>query len=185
MTKINFSLLATLTSVLIITKSINGVCPLDKPHLEDRGNIIMYLLSIENTLKKIGIKSVTLRPHPSENANWYLKFIDNDFFIIDKQPLSASLSSASLVIGPTSTTIIDAMAHEVNYLIYEPLIDNNLITGFPIQPPLDGSDSRIPIARSEDDLFQFIKEKKGIDISVYKEFANPNFDLTFLKDIIK
>jgi len=174
-----------LTSILVITKSINGVCPLDKPHLEDRGNIIMYLLSIENTLKKMGIKSITLRPHPSENANWYLKFIDNDFFIIDKQPLSASLSSASLVIGPTSTTIIDAMAHEVNYLIYEPLIDNKLITGFPLQPPLDGSDSRIPIARSEDDLFQFIKEKKRIDISVYKEFANPNFDITFLKDIIK
>jgi len=174
-----------LTDILIITKSVNGVCPLDKPHLEDRGNIIMYLLSIQNTLKKFGIKSVKLRPHPSENPNWYLEFIDNDFFIIDKKSLTDSLSSASLVIGPGSTVIIDAMAHEVNYLIYEPLIGNKGITGFPIQPPLDGSDTRIPIARNEDDLFKFINEKKKIDLSIYKEFANPNFDISFIKDIIK
>ena len=174
-----------LDNILVITKSVNGVCPLDKPHLEDRGNSIMYLLSIENTLKKLGIKNVKLRPHPSENTNWYLKFINKKFFLIDKQSLNASFSSASLIIGPTSTTIIDAMAHQVNYLIYEPLIDNKLITGFPVQPPLDGSDPRIPIARNEDDLFQFIKEKKKIDISVYKEFANPNFDISFINNIIK
>ena len=38
----------------------------------------------------------------------------------------------------------------------EPLINNKLINGFPVSPPLDGSDSRIPIARSENDLFQLM-----------------------------
>jgi len=174
-----------LTNILIITKSVNGVCPLDKPILEDRGNTIMYLLSIQNTLKKIGIKSVKLRVHPSENPFWYLKFIDNDFFIIDKKSLTDSLTSASLLIGPSSTVIIDAMAHEVNYLIYEPLINNKGITGLPLQPPLDGSDTRIPIARNEEDLFKFINEKKKIELSIYKEFINPNFDTSFINEIIK
>lgn len=174
-----------LSNILVITKSVNGICPLDKPHLEDRGNIIMYLLSIEQTLRKIGVRSVILRPHPSENPDWYLKFIDSDFFIIDKNTLSSSLNSASLVIGPTSTIIIDAMAHGVNYLIYEPLINNKLITGFPIQPPLDDSDSRIPIARNEDQLLEFINLRKKIDLSVYTEFANPNFDVSFFNDIIR
>ena len=144
----------------------------------------MYLLSIENTLKKLGVKQVKLRPHPSENANWYLKYIDKNFFIIDEESLTDSFSNSSLVIGPTSTTIIDAMAHEVNYLIYEPLINSKLINGFPVQPPLDGSDLRIPIARSEKDLLKFLRTKKKIDLSVYKEFSEPNFDISFLMDKI-
>ena len=174
-----------LNNVLILTKSINGVCPLDKPHLEDRGNIIMYLYSIENTLKKVGVKNALLRPHPSENPDWYLKFINKNFFQIDYNNLNESLTKSSLVIGPASTTFIDALANGVNYLIYEPIINNKLITGFPIRPPLDDSDNRIPVARDENQLYEMLIKKNRVDLSVYKEFANPKFDLSFFNKIIK
>ncbi len=174
-----------LKNVLILTKSINGVCPLDKPHLEDRGNIIMYLYSIENTLKKVGVENVLLRPHPSENPDWYLKFINKKFFKIDYKNLKESLTKSSLVIGPASTTFIDALAYGVNYLIYEPIINDKLITGFPIRPPLDDSDNRIPVARDENQLYEMLIKKNKVDISVYKDFANPKFDLSFFDKIIR
>jgi hypothetical protein len=170
--------------ILVITKSINGVCPLDQPHLEDRGNIIMYLYAIQNTLLRLGIKKVKLRPHPSENRKWYMSFLDKNFFSLDKLSLNESLNKSTLVIGPTSTTIIDAMAHSVNYTIFEPTVEGKLITGFPVNPPLDGSDPRIPIARNEEGLLEILQNRKCIDISVYKEFADPNFDISFMKKIL-
>ncbi|NQU35301.1 MAG: hypothetical protein HQ521_18905, partial [Bacteroidetes bacterium] len=170
--------------VLIITKSVNGVCPLDQPHLEDRGNIIMFLYAIQNSLIKLGISKVRLRPHPSENADWYLSFVDRKFFHIDNESLTDSLKKSTLVIGPTSTVIIDAMAHAVNYTIFEPTINGKLLTGFPVTPPLDGSDPRIPIARNEEELLAILQNRQCIDISVYKEFADPNFDISFIKEIL-
>ena len=128
-------------NILVLTKSLNGVCPLETTHLEDRGNAIMYLYSIMNTLKKVGVSKVRFRPHPSENENWYLKFLDLDFFVVDSDSLSNSLAKSSLVIGPTSTTIIDSMAYEVNYLVYEPLINDKTLMGYEVSPPLDGSDN--------------------------------------------
>jgi len=172
-----------LDDILVITKSVNGVCPLDKPHLEDRGNSILYLFSIQNVLKTFNISSVRLRPHPSENPEWYMKYINSQFFIIDTDSLSASLIRSTLVIGPTSTMIIDSMAHSVNYLIYEPIIDGKLLTGFPINPPLDGSDARIPIARDEEQLKNIIEEQHCIDLEVYGEFASPHYDVSFMDKI--
>jgi hypothetical protein len=178
--KFNFSF----ENILVLTKSLNGVCPLEKPHLEDRGNAIMYLYSIMNTLKKTGVSKIRFRPHPSENENWYLKFLDLNFFVVDQDSLSDSLAKSSLVIGPASTTIIDALAHEVNYLIYEPLINGKTIMGHNVNPPLDGTDDRIPIARDEEELFRILSEKRTIDISVYDELA-PKYNLDFVKGILK
>jgi len=170
-------------NILVLTKSLNGVCPLEEPHLEDRGNAIVYLNSIMNSLKKIGVSKVRFRPHPSENANWYMKFIDNNFFNLDNENLTGSLNRSTLVIGPASTTIIDAMAHEVNYLVYEPLIKGKTIMGYEVSPPLDGSDNRIPIARNETDLLRILNEKVKIDISVYNELA-PKYNIDFLKELV-
>lgn len=171
-------------NILIITKSVQGVCPLDQPHLQDRGNSIMYLNVIQNSLLTLGITKVRLRPHPSENADWYMRFLDKKFFKIDKENLTVSLLKSTLVIGPISTVMIDAMAYSVNYTVFEPTINGKLLSGFPIDPPLDGSDHRIPIARNEHELEQILLQKKCIDISIYKEFANPNFDVSFIKSIL-
>tara|TARA_B100001173_G_scaffold295053_1_gene289502 strand:- start:1204 stop:1371 length:168 start_codon:yes stop_codon:yes gene_type:complete len=41
-----------------------------------------------------------------------------------------------------------------------------------------------PIARSEEELFKMLSEKRTIDISVYDELA-PKYNLDFLKGILK
>lgn len=173
----------SLDNIVVLTKSLNGVCPLEKQNLEDRGNAILYLESISKVLKNIVASHVRLRPHPSENPNWYLKFLDKRFFKIETKPLKESFKDSTLVIGPTSTTIIDAMAHEVNYLIYESLIGKKMLLGHEITPPLDGSDKRLPIARSENELNDIILKKRKIDISCYEDYAPP-FNIDFLKDLI-
>ena len=130
-----------------------------------------------------GIKQVSLRPHPSENPDWYLKFLDNNFFNIDTKNLSESLKNSTLVIGPISTVIIDTMHSEVNYIVYEPTIDGKTILGHDINPPLDGSDKRIPIARTENELNDILVQKRKIDISCYADYA-PEYNIDFLKELI-
>ncbi len=173
-----------LDKILVLTKSLTGVSPENKPSLEDRGNAIMYLYSIQKVLKRNGVKQVLLRPHPSENFNWYKKYIDNSFFIEDKLNFPDSLKNATLVIGPVSTSLIDSLYHSVNYLVYEPLINGKNIFGVSVSPPLDGSDSRIPIANSEEDLESIIKEKRKINIEVYNEFVKTPKDLSFFTKLI-
>jgi hypothetical protein len=170
--------------ILVLTKSLTKVSPQDRVIVEDEGNVIMYLYSIQNVLNKMGIKSANLRPHPSENYNWYKKFIDNSFYQQDGLAFSDSLNKATLVIGPTSTSLIDSLYHGVNYVIYEPTINNLSLLGLPITPPLDGSDHRIPIARSEKELFDILFKKEKIAIEVLDEFVKTPMDISFINSLI-
>lgn len=173
-----------LDDVLVLTKSLAGVCPLRRNHLEDPGNAILYLLFIQEVLSGLGVRGVRLRPHPADNPDWYRKFIDQDFFSLDNQALTASLNRTSLVIGPISTTFIDAMAHGVNYTVFEPAKNERTMMGYPIVPPLDGKDVRIPIARSLEDLRDILEHGRSIDVSVFPEFAPTTLDLSFVKEIV-
>ena len=95
--------------ILIISKSLISSQYSDQVVLGDRSNLIYYLLSIKYVLEKFNIKKVRFRPHPSENINWYYKYIDSQFFIPDTDPLPTSLSKATLVIGGTSTTFFESL----------------------------------------------------------------------------
>ena len=175
----------TFDRILVLTKPLTGVSPQNKNFLEDRGNSIMYLISIQNVLKKIGISQVYLRPHPSENFDWFKKYIDKTFFLEDKEVLSESLKRSTLVIGPVSTTLIDALHHAVNYVIYEPLINNLSIYGRELTPPLDGDDHRIPMSNSEAELEDLLLKKEKVDIDIYEEFVKTPSDIDFFKKIVK
>jgi hypothetical protein len=96
-------LLCSHENILVLTKSMNGAHHSDGVILGNRANLLLYLFSIEKILKTNGIKSVRLRLHPSENSNWYLKFINIDFFKIDKDSLQDSIQNSTLIIGPTSS----------------------------------------------------------------------------------
>jgi hypothetical protein len=178
------SLRFDLDNILIITKCLNGASPLDELHFEDRGNAILYLNSIQRVLQGNGIKTVRLRPHPSENYEWYKKFIDNSFYVQDKELFSNALIRSTLVIGPISTSFIDSLYHQVNYIVYEPVHNNLTIMDWPIAPPLDGLDSRIPVARTESDLDSIIKSKLKIDVNIYEEFVRTPFDINFFNKLI-
>ena len=180
-----------LDSILIITKSVEGYSPLETSNLDHRGDSLTYLQSVKKVLQKMGVKKVYLRAHPGENYNWYKKFIDTDFYVKDEFELTDSLRRATLVVGPISTTIIDSMYHGVNYVVYEPVINDVnsakhglTILGHPVTPPLDGKDSRFPVAHSEEELEKILRNKKKIDLEIYNEFCKTPRDIDFLKKII-
>tara|TARA_B110001469_G_scaffold55445_1_gene53500 strand:- start:1778 stop:3049 length:1272 start_codon:yes stop_codon:yes gene_type:complete len=170
--------------VLIITKAVEGYSPLETSNLDHRSNSLMYLRSIKKVLNKIGVNKVYLRPHPSENYSWYEKFVDTSFYVKDELSLENSLKRATLVIGPISTTIIDSMYHGVNYVVYEPVINSLTILGHLITPPLDGKDSRFPVAHSEEQFEDILNNKRKISTEFYKELVKTPRDISFLKNII-
>ncbi|MDA9781672.1 hypothetical protein N9B52_01210 [Schleiferiaceae bacterium] len=171
--------------ILVLTKSITKVSPVNEVALEDVGNAIMYLVSIQKVLMKTGVRSARLRPHPSESFSWYSRFIDNDFFIEDSEELSNSLGRSTLVIGPTSTTIIDSLVYGVNYVVYEPIVNNLTLMRLPVTPPLDGSDDRIPIAINELELKRLVENRICIDLSVLGSLILIPRNLSFLEDLIQ
>lgn len=178
-----------LKDILVISKPINGV-PVevhekgegrerDTNRLLDRGNTILYLLMIERTLRRMNITQVRFRVHPSENPDWFLTFLNPSFFIIDKDNLKVSLNKSTLVIGPTSGVLFDAIYHGVNYVVFEPIYDDGLdIFNDPLGSPFDGSESRVPVAKDTNTLFDILSQKKAIDITILKEYITPKFDLS-------
>ncbi|MFX0047388.1 MAG: hypothetical protein ACFE8G_04385 [Candidatus Hermodarchaeota archaeon] len=172
-------------NILIITKSLPGSQTSDKIRLYDRGNLIVYLLQIQKVLKTLGIKSVRLRPHPSENISWYYKFIDKDFFRADTDLLSDSLNKATLVIGPSSTVFLESIYYGVNYVIFEPCIDEIDYTNFEVVPPFDGSYDEIPVAKSEEELKNILEDKIKLKPTIFNRFVKSPFDLSFIKELIE
>ena len=172
-------------NILIITKSVNGSQYSDKIRLSDRGNLILYLFSIENVLKRQGITSVRFRPHPSENAIWYLQYLNSDFFKLDNLPLNLSIKQTSLVIGPTSSVLFESLFFGVNYIVYEPNNNNLDLINFDIVPPFDGSDPKIPVAKNEEELEYILRNKILVDPTCFNDYISTPFDLSFVKNLIK
>jgi hypothetical protein len=171
-------------NVLVLTKSIVGAHHSDGVILGDRGNLILYLFSLEKILKSLGIQSVRFRPHPAENENWYLKFINNDFYKIDKGNLKQSLQNSTLIIGPTSTVFLESLYYGVNYTVYEPSLNNKDLTNCELVPPFDGSDSKVPVAKNEEQLSYILKNKIAADPSCFNDYISTPFDFSFIKRLI-
>ena len=171
-----------LSQVLVLPKAMSPHQHTYEPMLGDRGNIIVYLLRVKAVLQKAGIKRARLRPHPSMSGNWLLQFLGTDFYYLDTLPLSDSLKTASLVVGPTSTLLLEAIGHGVNYLVYEPLTtDGKDLTGYEVVPPFDGSDEDIPVAKTDEALYDLIKNKIVIDKSALEKYLRP-FDVSVIKN---
>jgi len=164
-------------NILIVTKSLNGSPHRDGVRLTDRGGLIVYLKQVEITLTKLGVKKVRLRVHPSENIDWYFKFINKDFFVADKDGLADSLKKATLVIGPTSSVFLEAIYYGVNYLVYEPVVNGVDISGYPPVPPFDGSDPKVPVAQNENDLERMLKEKVIVDKTIFNDYIDTPFNI--------
>jgi len=180
----NKSLKFSLENILVLTKSISGGQHSDKVRLADRGNLVLYLLSVEKVLREFGIRSVRLRPHPSENINWYYCFIDKEFFVYDKFDLKKSIEYSSLVIGPTSTVFLESLYYGKNYIVYEPAIEGMDLLKFELVPPFDKSDERVPIATNESELKHIIEKNIRVDKGILSEYIKTPFDLSFVKTLI-
>lgn len=169
---------------LIITKAQRGAQHSDTVILSDRGNLILYLYLIESTLKKIGVKRARFRPHPSESSQWYLKFIDNEFYEVDNKDLRRSLQESTIVIGPTSTVFLESLYEGVNYIGFEPSMNNVDLGNASLVPPFDGSDERLPVAKNEEELERIIKDKLKVDARIFNDYVKTPFDLSFVKTMI-
>jgi len=171
--------------VLVMTKPVLGnPKKLEEKALQDRSNSFLYVYEIQYVLMKLGIKKARLRPHPSENKDWYLKNIDNSFYSLDHEDLKTSLSKATLVIGPTSTTFVEALYYGVNYVLYEPAINNIGMNYIPLTSPFGDNNNEIPTVTTTDELRVLIKSKKRVDPSVVGKYIKVPFDLGEVANII-
>lgn len=98
--------------------------------------------------------------------------------------LSSLLNKATLVIGTISTTIIDSLYNSFNYVVYAPVINNHSLIFLPITPPIDSADARIPIARTEKQLYEILINKEKINLEVYEKFVKTSMDNSFIKNLI-
>jgi hypothetical protein len=174
-----------LKNILIISKSILGSQKNDgKIRLQDKTNSLLYLYELRDLLLSLGVNSVRLRLHPSENIVWYQKNIDTEFFIIDQKNLKSTLEEASLVIGPRSTLFVEALYYGVNYVLYDPLIDGLDMNNLEFKTPLNKDDSRVPCATNINELKYILKNKIKVDSSVLGEYIKTPFDLKEVYKVI-
>ncbi|MES2590493.1 MAG: hypothetical protein V4608_01325 [Bacteroidota bacterium] len=175
----------SLNNILIITKAMPGSQHSDKVRLNDRGNSVLYLYAIEEVLKRMGVKSVRFRPHPSESSEWYLKFINKEFYKADTDSLKDSIEKSSLVIGPTSTVFLESIYYGINYVVFEPSVNDIDLINYELVPPFDGTKAEVPVAKNEQELEYILKNKTKVNASFFSEYIKTPFDLSFINKLIK
>ena len=89
--------------------------------IEERLKMSEEFIILINKLVKEGF-SVTLRPHPSEDSNYYLKVFKvlKKLKIDKEQPLDKSILKSSYVIHCDSTVAIDALFLNTNVICFKP-----------------------------------------------------------------
>ncbi|TCN56366.1 hypothetical protein D0809_14625 [Flavobacterium circumlabens] len=157
----------------------------DNTVVVDKSMIVLYLYKVQKVLKKLGVKKARYRPHPSIDKQWVHAFLDQDFFICDNESLEDSLKHSSLVIGATSTVLLESLVNGVNYLVFEPKEENNInMAGLKLVPPFDGSDEKVMIACNEDELEKMLRFNALTDYSLVRDYIQ-DFDISILKELIK
>jgi hypothetical protein len=175
----------TADDILVIAKTMQGnQSSTGRTVVYDRSDSVLYLYLIEDVLKRQGICAARFRPHPSESGSWYQKYIDTGFYRLDAAPLKQSLNAATLVIGPASTVLLEAMRSGVNYQVFEPSRGDLDIVGRPLVPPFDGSDDRLPVALDATSLEEQMRAGARADERIFQDYVHHTFDLTEVKKIV-
>ena len=128
--------------------------------LVDRADALLYLASVQQVLQRLGVKRARLRLHPAESPAWYEGHIDRSFFVLDRLPLAESLHLASAVIGPFSTVLLETLYADRGFYLYDPNFLPRDEGDFALVPPGDGRDVRVPLARSEVELLNHLKDRR-------------------------
>ena len=174
-----YGLSGTHNQVVVISFCAGDVYDGASDTLADRGLCVQYAYSVERVLKEFGVNQAILRVHPHEKIEWYKKFIDTDFYILDNLPLMKSLSRAKYLIGPISSVVIDAVSHNVPYYSYILTKDVNSHS-WEIVPPFRKEDG-LPVAYSEAELQDNLENENYIrkeDVSSYYASAYDVMSIT-------
>jgi len=161
---------ADLSRCLVLSRAQNGAGIGNLHVFQNRGEMVQYLDEIERVLKGLGVRKARLRPHPSESPEWYRLHADPGFYEIDEEPLDTSLARSGVVIGPTSTVLLDAHVAGKSYVVYEPahLVHADDL-GIPLMPPFDGSVPEIPFAASVEELETLLSRPLKAGTSFWSE----------------
>lgn len=143
---------STMDNVLVLSKAVVGT-PSSSSELILGNRVIslMYLEFLKAHLKNLGIDKVKLRLHPSERKEFYEDNLPDDFFVIDESSKEEALSKTSLVIGPTSTMILDTIKAGKNYVLFDPVCDGLTLEGIPLVEPFTGK-SFIKLSNSFEEI---------------------------------
>ena len=178
-----------LEKVLVLGFSQNGAPQLDEPHYHDRSLGLDYLWRVQACLKQIGVSHARVRPHPSESPSWYRQHLGDDFYVIEEgKSCAEALSQATLVIGPTSTVLLDAAFVGVNYISFLPcLTQYNPLEDRYFKPdlPFDGADSRFPVAKNEEELVALLKKGALVDSAALPDYLSSAFKPQVIVDALK
>jgi len=170
--------------VLVLTKAMSGAQNSDRIRISDRARCVVYLLMVQRALQRCGVRGARLRVHPSENPHWYERTIGTEYYSVDCAPLEVSLQRATLVIGPASTVFLHSLWRGVAYVVFEPAYQGEDFFSMVQPPPFDGSDTRVPVAHTEEELERLLREQPKTDPSILSEYVRIPFDISFMKDII-
>lgn len=167
---------SSLDSVLVLTRSCSATRIESNKQIEDRGKAIAYMLEVQRVLQSLGVEHVRFRPHPVENTKWYCEYLDPKFFKLDTAPTNVSLSEASIVIGPISTMIVDAICAGVNYVVFEPMYGDKNVLGATTMSPLRSRQRDYPWAETGEGLTKILKydvriSRRGADALLHHEFS--------------
>lgn len=154
-----------------------------EPQLIDRSMIVLYLYQVQHVLERLNVKHARFRPHPSLNTDWVYSFLDTNFWSKDTRSLKESLNRASLVIGATSTVMLEAIMNGVNYLVFEPQENGKNILRTNLIPPFDGKDEKLHVAFSEEDLYSLLTSKYQVDTTILEDYMQP-LDLSPIKKLL-
>jgi hypothetical protein len=148
----NVVLESTLDNVLVLTKAISGVpCNSTEIVLPKRSVLLLYLELVKFNLQKLGVTKAQLRLHPSERKDFYEDGLPDDFFVINESSKEEVLLKTSLVIGPTSTMILDTIKAGTNYILFDPVFDGLTLEGMPLVVPFTG-ESFIKLSNSFEEI---------------------------------
>ncbi len=169
------SLRSSIDSVLVLTKAINGTpSSSDFLNLPNRSVSLTYLEKVKRLLRKIGVKKAKLRLHPSESVDFYKKNLVDDFFTISDESKDNSLNNATLVVGPTSTMVLDALLANVNYILFDPIENDLTLDGLKLVSPFDGT-SFIKLTVTEADFLANLNHPLD---NINKDLLNDYFETT-------
>jgi hypothetical protein len=150
-----------------LTKAVVGT-PSSSSELIPGNRVIslLYLDCLKKHLKNLGIDKVNLRLHPSERREFYEDNLPDDFYIIDESSKEEVLSKTSLVIGPTSTMVLDTIKAGKNYVLFDPIFDGLTLEGIPLVKPFTGE--------------SFIKLSNSFG-EIENNISNPSVNIDFNK----
>jgi hypothetical protein len=152
--------------------------------LSDASMVVLYLYKVQKVLKKLGVKKARYRPHPSINKEWIHKFLDQDFYICDLELLTVSLNKASLVIGASSTVLLESLMQGVNYIVFDPKENDKInMGGYKAVPPFDGTEEKLMLSNNESELEMMLRSNAMTNYSLVHDYIQ-EFDLSVFKQII-